>query len=554
LQLLKTSRLILFLLLPNHFWQLWWSIWQDCHIINSNDVRFIKSFKLEGIKPISRSYHTTRRKLKELVKSNFSDQNKKAKTFDKLKDELSTKRRVKKLVKNERRQSGKPLSPASIDSIPIRISDSSPYVHYPAGPDDLRELLRRLPASLTDGLKAVEFCLGKESQEITEEEWAAPERDPYTSRLGYESFTGVYHGDCLGVYYPNCGLIHLFAWVYDPKIPYRRIIEFYLRLRMLMTFVHELGHHFDNTSRVARGRWRSDKKEKDEIYAENVEHNWAQEFVVPYLEQKYSGELSEFNSWIKERAGVSIPLKLIAGDPRSTGPGGTILTSSLFSVSGALVDFVSAVIKNENPITTRIEFARDIHYFGEYEFPLAILKTVLDMDPANIEAIVLEGDIFIHQEKFDLARQRAETALQLEPENIDALEVLADAFEGLKQWETLDKIANRLMEYYKNKKEKYGYWSMLIQRARARIGQGDYIGGRADLDDAAKRRENKKRKRKPGLPKGQLEPIIEDINKQLLQEMSESQRKAAEQLRDDIVRQINQAGKREFHIPWPPEQ
>ena len=369
---------------------------------------------------------------------------------------MSTKRLVKKLVKTERRQNKKPLPPTSIDAIPIRIVDSSPYVHYPAGPDDLRELLRRMPASLTDGLKVVELCLGKESQEVTEEDpwWANPIRDPYTSRLGYELLAGVYKGDCLGIYYQNCGMIRLFAWVYAPEIPYRRIIEFYLRLRMLMTFVHELGHHFDNTSRVARGRWRADDDDKVEIYAEEVEHNWVQEYVVPYLEQRYSGELAEMQTWMIEHAGVAVPLALLAGDPRSTGPGGTILTNSLFDVAGAFRDFVSAVIKNEDPIKTRIEFARNIHYSDEYELPLAILKTVLDKDPANIEAIVLKSDIFIHQEKFELARQQAEAALRLEPENADALEVLADAFEGLKLWEALNKEANVLMECYKDEKDK----------------------------------------------------------------------------------------------------
>jgi tetratricopeptide (TPR) repeat protein len=508
----------------------------------------------KGIKSISRSYHTTRRRLKELAKNDFADRSKKAKTFDKLKDELSTKRLVKKLVKNERRQSGKPLPPASIDSIPIRIVDSSPYVHYPAGPDDLRELLHRLPASLTDGLKSVKLCLARNCRINSRGLFGSESEltpDPYIGRMGHEFFSGVYTGVCRGLYFPKISAIELLAYVYSPKIPHRHIIEFYLRLKMLMTFVHELGHHFDNTSRIARGRWRMDDEEKVEIYAEHVQHNWAQEYIIPYLEQKYSGELSGFNSWIIKHAGVSVPLKFISGDPRITGPGGTINTNSLFDISDAFEDFVSAAIQGKDQIATRIEFARNIHYSDEYKLPLAILKAVLDKNPSNIEAIILEGDIFVHQEKFKLARQRAEDALRLEPENVDALEVLADAFEGLKQWGELERVVNKLIEHYKDRKEKAFYWSALIQRARARIGQGDYIGGRTDLDDAAKGSPRSKRKKRPGLPKGRLEPIIEDINKQLQQEMSESQRKSAEQLRDDIVRQISQAGKKEWHIPWP---
>lgn len=504
----------------------------------------------KGVKSISRSYHTTRRHLKELEKSDFANQEKRAKAIDKLQQELSTKRLVKKQVKTERRQSEKPLPPTSIDAIPIRIVDSSPYVHYPAGPDDLRELLRVLPASLTDGLKAVELCLGKQSQKLSEQDpwWVDPIRDPYTSRLGYEILPGVYRGRSLGTYYQNRGIIRLFAWVYAPELPHLRIVEFYLRLRMLMVFVHELGHHFDFTSRVARGRWRADADDKVEIYAEEVEHDWAKEYVVPYLEQGYSGELAEMQAWMIEHAGIIVPLTFLAGDPRGTGPGGTIRTNALFDTSDAFKDFVSAVIQNQDPMTTRIKFARDIHYSDEYELPLAILRTVLDKDPANIEALVLEGDIFIHQEKFAMAQSRAEAALGLEPENVDALEVLADAFEELKQWGALEKTADRLMETDKDKIEKPCYWSVLIQRARARIGQGNYAGARSDIDEAAKTKLSKKRKL--GLPRHRMEQIIEDINKQLQQEMSKSQRRLAEQLRDDLSKQVQQAG-RKLRIVWP---
>lgn len=504
----------------------------------------------KGVKSISRSYHTTRRHLKELEKSNFAEQEKRAKAIDKLKKELSTKRLVKKQVKTERRQSKKPLPPTSIDAIPIRIVDSSPYVHYPAGPDDLRELLKRLPVSLSHGLAAVELCLGKQLKDHTEQyPWCAePTCDPYTGRLGHQHPLGVYSGLYLGHYVRTSKTVRLFAYVYAPELLHRRIIEFYLRLRMLMAFVHELGHHFDNTSRVARGRWRMDDTEKVEIFAEHVQHNWAQEYVIPYLEQRYKKEAVELQAWMIEHAGVTVPLTLLAGDTRGTGPGGTIRINTFFDTADAFEDLINAVIQGQDLMTTSITFARDIHYSDEYELPLAILRTVLDKDPANIKALILEGDIFMHQEKFELAQQRAETALRLEPGNVDALEVLADAFEELKQWDALEKVADRLVENDKDKKGKGWYWPVFIQRARARIGQGNYAGARSDLDEAAKTKLSKKRKL--GLPRHRMEQIIEDIYKQLQQEMSKSQRKLAEQLRDDLSRQVQQAG-RKLHIVWP---
>jgi hypothetical protein len=47
-----------------------------------------------------------------------------------------------------------------------------------------------------------------------------------------------------------------------------------------------------------------------------------------------------------------------------------------------------------------------------------------------------------------------------------------------------------------------------------------------------------------------MEQIVEDINKQLQQKMSKSQRKLAEQLRDDLSKQVQQAG-RKLRIVWP---
>ena len=309
-------------------------------------------------------------------------------------------------MKSERRQKGKPLPPASIDLIPIRIIDRSQYIHYPASPDDIRGLLRILPASLTDGLKAIELCLGKQYKTRPrkifdfESDYSA---DPYTGRIGQEFLSGVYMGKWFGLYFPQIFTIRLSAFVYSFQLPHRHIVEFYLRLKMLMTFIHELGHHFDNISRVARGRWRMDNTEKAEIFAEDVQHNWAQEYIVPYLEKTYKKEVVELRTWMLKHAGVIIPLTFLAGDPRGTGPGGTIRTNSLFDTAGAFEDFVSAVIQNQDPTKARIEFARDIHYSDEYKIPLAILKTVLEKDPVNIEAIILESDIFIHQEKFELA-------------------------------------------------------------------------------------------------------------------------------------------------------
>jgi tetratricopeptide (TPR) repeat protein len=499
---------------------------------------------------LSRSYHTTRRHLKELEHSKYADKEKQAKIIDGLKRKLETKRLIKKQVKAERRGYEQYPLPTSIDSIPIHIVDSSPYIHYPAGPEDLRELMHRLPASLTHGLRYVELCLGKLPQEEEKNQYPwdeDPLRDPYTGRLSNEHIPGVYNGHYLGIYHGNVAGIQLFGYVYSPDLPHRQIMELYLRLKMLMVFVHELGHHFDQASRVARGRWLADNKEKVEIYAEGVTYKWAGEYVVPYLEQKYKTEVDELKAWILEHGGGAVPLVLLAGDPRNTAPKGLICVS--FDVAMAFESLVEAVMKNEDPVSTQVQFAREIHYAEEYELPLAILKTVLAKHPENVEAITLKGEIFIHQQKYDKAMEQTETALKLEPENIKALEVLADGYEGLARWELLETTVNRLLELYTTKEQKKRYWSELIQRARARIGQSNYEGARADLDEAAKNKQL--RGSKSELPRGRIEPLIADLNNQLQKEMNESHRNGAEQLRNDLSRALQQA-ENKWRILWPP--
>jgi hypothetical protein len=496
---------------------------------------------------VSRSYHTTRRHLKELEHSEYSDEQKKAKAIDEVKKELAIKRLIKEQIKAERQSEEQYPSPTSIDSIPIRIIDSSPYIHYPAGSDDLRELMRRLPASMTDGLRYVELCLGKLSQEEmqTQYPWDKdPLRDPYTGRLSNEHMPGVYNGDCLGIYHGNVAGIQLFGYVYSPDMPYRQILELYLRLKMLMVFVHELGHHFDQTSRVARGRWLADDKEKVEIYAESVAHKWAGEYVVPYLEQKYKIEVDALSTWILEHGGIAVPLAVLAGDPRNTAPKGLIRV--LFDIAMAFESLFEAVLKNEDPIATQIQFAREIHYAEEYELPLAILKTVLEKYPENVEAIILKGEIFVHQEKYDEAIKQAEAALRLKPENVDAIEVQADAYEGLAQWDTVEALANHLMQYHKGKG---WYYSALMQRIRARIGQHNYTGIRADLDELAKGEELPK-KRGLGIPRRWAKQTIAKLNEQLEQTMSESHRVLADKLRDDLNKALQQTGQK-LYVPWP---
>ena len=181
----------------------------------------------------------------------------------------------------------------------IRVEDEDEYVHYPASPDDIRNVIRLLPKGAMDGIDSVLLCLGTGFQiRRNNSKFSGTEPDPYTGRSGDESLPGVYTGRSLGVYTLDQRKIYIFAYVYDPALPEREMWELYMRLHMLSTFVHEAAHHYDNMSRVARGRWLTDSKEKREIYAEKGQHDWTQSGVIPYLRQAYPEQSQAIEDWV----------------------------------------------------------------------------------------------------------------------------------------------------------------------------------------------------------------------------------------------------------------
>ena len=66
--------------------------------------------------------------------------------LEQLLQRLEAKRDLKRRTREDR--SGIPPSPSlpiDPDTIPIEVGDLESYVHYPASPDDIRDVLRRRP-------------------------------------------------------------------------------------------------------------------------------------------------------------------------------------------------------------------------------------------------------------------------------------------------------------------------------------------------------------------------------------------------------------------------
>ena len=81
-------------------------------------------------------------------------------------------------------------------------------MHYPAGPEDLREVLRRLPPGVANGIEAIELSLGREVQEAYDEEKGLDlDSDPFVGRKGMAALPGVHGGYVLGMYFSSRGLI-----------------------------------------------------------------------------------------------------------------------------------------------------------------------------------------------------------------------------------------------------------------------------------------------------------------------------------------------------------
>ena len=244
---------------------------------------------------MSRSIHKTVHQYAELGRWQFADEQEQATQRRKVLEQLIKKRQIGRQVRQERRAATADRWPAVTDEIPIYVEEAAPYVHFPASPDDLRAVMRRLPRGVLDGLERIDLQLGSEDQL----EW--PHRgctcelapDPLVGRPGGQLRPGVYSGHLLGRYHARGPRIRLFAYVYDPSVPDRELLEFELRLHMLETFIHEVAHHDDEMRRTHRGRWLADDKTKNERYAQARQREWFETCVSPYLRESYEPYLRD---------------------------------------------------------------------------------------------------------------------------------------------------------------------------------------------------------------------------------------------------------------------
>lgn len=250
---------------------------------------------------MARSIHTTYHEYcNEWKRYSYANQEYKKSMLKKLGKELMKKSIIKKQVRQYRKYKNIDLSFTQICDFPIRILEQGEYIHYPATILDIKEIISQLPKSICYGLSSVELTLGlrRKNNDLDEE----VKKDPYTGRYGYEMGPGIFEGKVLGVYNIKKASIKLFAYVYSEEIINKEICELYLKICMLSTLVHEIAHHFDENSRVGRGRWLADEKDKVEGYAEEIESQWTKEYVYRYIKNAYPREFERFMSFLNTNA------------------------------------------------------------------------------------------------------------------------------------------------------------------------------------------------------------------------------------------------------------
>lgn len=430
---------------------------------------------------MSRSIHSTYREYGREMRHRYAQDELRSARLDAIGERIRTKRRIKQAVRGERSpQVPADLPPVPPEAIPIEVLDAGDRIHYPASADDLRGVMRRLPPGVIDGIAAIELGLGIEFNEesLSAADRATADRDPWFGRAGYEILPGVHCGTLLGSYQPRRANVRLFAYVYEPDMPDRALWELFLKLQMLATFVHEVAHHDDHKRRIRRGRWRADDTRKVEAFAESTAGDWIRGCVVPYLHDTYPEAVAGFQAWLLAHGGTTVPLHLVScgciWDDR-----GRAHSLGMFTADEALYSLARSVRQGEDPTSTRLEFARELHYGCYYSEALDAIATVLRDEPANLEALTLQADIRVHQEDYAGAEEVARRVVREDSDQADAWRVLADIYGIQQDWPRLLLAAEQGLAASAGNEHDHGHF--LLERARANLELERFADIAADL-------------------------------------------------------------------------
>src|SRR5437016_4553049 len=105
---------------------------------------------------MSRSIHETLAGLMRAMRGQFGGQGPDDMRIERVVSRLTTKHRIKRSVRSERRWTDSPLLGIE-GSIQVRVRDQGREIHYPASPDDITAILTLLPRGICSGIREIEL-------------------------------------------------------------------------------------------------------------------------------------------------------------------------------------------------------------------------------------------------------------------------------------------------------------------------------------------------------------------------------------------------------------
>lgn len=383
---------------------------------------------------MSRSIHDTRRFLFEALHDDFADPKLQDELVRTARHNLRQQRSIKQHVRQQRRARDVAMPPLDVDRVPIVIIDDGAQVQHAVTEEDLRAVMRRLPPGSLDGLHTIELHAGIPGT-------ASYVKQRRTIRLSFHAKTK----DAPGV------------------------LSIVVKLRALVAFLQEGARHFDALFRAGGSRWRTDDPLKNDGYAARKAASDARLHVIPYLQDRYAGGCQSLAQWMQQHGGVALPLALFL-DKR---PG---RESAAWRALRALR---SAVLAGEDPVQTRVAFARALHHAGLHDFAMAAVARVLARDPAQPEALSVRACVASCRGEFGLAEFICRGVLASAPSCAEAWGVLARVYFDQRRWQDLTACATQGLALPQAGSE--ARYLLLSQRAQAWLALGRFDDLSADI-------------------------------------------------------------------------
>lgn len=316
---------------------------------------------------------------------------------------------------------------------PLMINEVGEYLHYPASPDDIFAVLRRMPRELLVGLRHIDLQHEPKTHLIDESLRATFVCDPYYERWGGVWLPGVYCASCLGEYVFAEKSIALLGFAYDPALPDRKVWEAFLRFVALSNLVHELAHHVD--LRDNSGTDPVLLKARSEDVAEHFQEQWTAEYVVPYLLEAYPEEIALFLRWVEKHAGAPVDVLELIPEPS--------LQDNEIAGHAFVREMARLVASGASLADTRMLYLRfRAERTGDATLLPLVERYLMDY-PDRTDAQVLMANIWMEMGLWEGARSLLVTLVKRDPANLAAWLALIECDEMLGDERLLQRTCKR---------------------------------------------------------------------------------------------------------------